>query len=81
MILGSHDAGIRTVDFCSEINAVVTGSWDHTIKTWDPRAPRCTGTYQQQERVYTASLCGELLVVGTAGRKVCSKTMQIKHIT
>ncbi|XP_059488116.1 mitotic checkpoint protein BUB3 [Neocloeon triangulifer] len=70
MVLGSHDGAIRTVDYCSEINGVVTGSWDHTIKTWDPRTPRCTGTYQQQERVYTASLCGELLVVGTAGRKV-----------
>ena len=49
---------------------VVTGSWDSTVKTWDPRTSSCTGTYSQPDKVYTMSLAGEKLVVGTASRKV-----------
>ena len=30
----------------------------------------CTGTYSQPDKVYTMSLAGEKLVVGTANRKV-----------
>ena len=49
---------------------MVTGSWDSTVKTWDPRSSSCTGTYSQPDKVYTMSLAGEKLVVGTASRKV-----------
>ena len=30
----------------------------------------CSGSYNQGEKVYTMSVCGEKLVVGTAGRKI-----------
>lgn len=43
--------------------------WDAAIKFWDPRAPCASGTYAQQEKVYTMALCGDKLVVGTAGRR------------
>lgn len=69
-VVGNHDGPIRTVEYCSDVGAVVTGSWDSNVKLWDPRSSRCVGTHPQQERVYTMSMCGELLVVGTAGRKV-----------
>lgn len=54
---------------------VITGSWDKTIKCWDPRGvsgPERTlvGTYAQPERVYSLSLVGNRLVVATAGRHV-----------
>ena len=49
---------------------VITGSWDSTVKTWDPRTTSCTGTYNQPDKVYSMSLAGEKLVVGTASRKV-----------
>ncbi|KAF4527366.1 hypothetical protein B566_EDAN015906 [Ephemera danica] len=52
----------------SDVGAVVTGSWDSNVKLWDPRSSRCVATHPQHERVYTMSMCGELLVVGTAGR-------------
>ncbi|KAG8335465.1 mitotic spindle checkpoint protein Bub3 [Homalodisca vitripennis] len=69
-VLGSHDNAIRAVEYSSEVNGILTGSWDATVKMWDPRASRCVGNYTQPDKVYTMSLCGEKFVVGTAGRKV-----------
>jgi len=66
-----HDNAIRCVEYSADINAVVTGSWDSTVKFWDPRVSQgCTGTYSQPDKVYTMSLAGDKLVVGTANRKV-----------
>jgi cell cycle arrest protein BUB3 len=57
------------------LGQVITGSWDKTVKCWDPRGvsgPEHTlvGTYAQPERVYSLSLVGNRLVVATAGRHV-----------
>lgn len=41
----------RCVDYCPEVNMVITGSWDSNIKLWDPRGPREVGTYQQPNKV------------------------------
>ncbi|KAG6789724.1 hypothetical protein POTOM_005848 [Populus tomentosa] len=54
---------------------VITGSWDKTLKCWDPRGASgqertLVGTYPQPERVYSLSLVGNRLVVATAGRHV-----------
>ena len=69
--VGDHDNAIRCVEHSADVNAVITGSWDSTVKTWDPRVSGgCTGTYSQPDKVYTMSLAGEKLVVGTANRKV-----------
>ena len=68
--VGTHDDAIRCVEYSSDVNVVVTGSWDSTVKMWDPRTPCNAGSFAQPERVYTMSLCGDKLVVGTAGRKI-----------
>jgi len=54
---------------------LITGSWDKTLKCWDPRGASgqertLVGTYPQPERVYSLSLVGNRLVVATAGRHV-----------
>ncbi|PSN38337.1 Mitotic checkpoint protein BUB3 [Blattella germanica] len=69
-VVGTHDDAIRAIEYSPDVNGILTGSWDSTAKLWDPRSPRCVGTYTQPEKVYTMSLCGEKFVVGTAGRKV-----------
>ncbi|CAH2036286.1 unnamed protein product [Thlaspi arvense] len=74
-ILGMHDKPVRCVEYSYAAGQVITGSWDKTIKCWDPRAasgPEGTqiGTYQQPERVNSLSLVGNRLVVATAGRHV-----------
>lgn len=50
--LGEHKGAIRCVEYAAEVNAVLTGSWDGTVKMWDSRVPNCVGTYNQgNERV------------------------------
>ena len=76
--LGSHEGGVRCVRHCAAANAVVSGSWDRSLKLWDVRSPSpCVGTYAQPEKVL--AMCagtpagGErapLLVVGMCGRHV-----------
>uniref|UniRef100_A0AAY5KQK6 Mitotic checkpoint protein BUB3 n=2 Tax=Esox lucius TaxID=8010 RepID=A0AAY5KQK6_ESOLU len=69
-IVGTHDAAIRCVEYCPEVNVMVTGSWDRSVKLWDPRTPCNAGTFTQPEKVYTLSVAGDRLIVGTAGRRV-----------
>ncbi|KAG6491143.1 hypothetical protein ZIOFF_052475 [Zingiber officinale] len=74
-ILGHHDAPVRCVEYSYAAGQVITGSWDKTLKCWDPRGANSSdraliGTYVQPERVYSLSLVGYRLVVATAGRHV-----------
>ncbi|KAJ8424135.1 hypothetical protein Cgig2_005505 [Carnegiea gigantea] len=74
-ILGRHEAHVRCVEYSYTTGQVITGSWDKTLKCWDPRGASgqertLVGTYAQPERVYSMSLVGHRLVVATAGRHV-----------
>ena len=69
-LVGGHDAPIRCVEYCPEVNVMVTGSWDQTVKLWDPRTPCNAGTFSQPEKVYTLSVSGDRLIVGTAGLRL-----------
>lgn len=68
--VGAHSDAIRCVEYCPDVNCIVTGSWDHNLKIWDPRSHNCSGSYNQGDKVYTMSVCGEKMVVGTSGRKI-----------
>lgn len=68
--IGSHESAIKCVCYSNDHNIICTGSWDSTVKIWDPRVNNCTGSYAQPDKVYTMSLAGDKLVVGTAGRHV-----------
>ena len=50
-IVGSHDDAIRCVHYCPEVNVIITGSWDKTVKLWDPRMPACAGSFKQPNKV------------------------------
>ncbi|VDP00839.1 unnamed protein product [Soboliphyme baturini] len=69
-ILGAHEAGVRCITYSPETSLVASGGWDGCVKVWDPRANRCSGCFNQPDKVYTIDACGDRLIVGTAGRKV-----------
>ncbi|WVY96307.1 hypothetical protein V8G54_028458 [Vigna mungo] len=53
-ILGRHDAPVRCVEYSYAAGQLITGSWDKTLKCWDPRGASgqertLVGTYPQPE--------------------------------
>uniref|UniRef100_A0A671ND26 BUB3 mitotic checkpoint protein n=1 Tax=Sinocyclocheilus anshuiensis TaxID=1608454 RepID=A0A671ND26_9TELE len=62
-----------TICYCPEVNVMVTGSWDMSVRLWDPRTPCNAGTFTQPEKVYTLSVavnfsCGNLLISTLLGK-------------
>ncbi|XP_073392794.1 mitotic checkpoint protein BUB3.2 isoform X4 [Physcomitrium patens] len=100
--LGTHDAPVRCVEYSHAtaygsrflvieevVGHVVTGSWDKTVRCWDPRGGTGVGTYPQPERVYSMSLVGHRLVVATAAPwkvvllwsfSICPKQAKLKNM-
>eukprot|EP00730_Choanoeca_flexa_P013687 TRINITY_DN5591_c0_g1_i3.p1 TRINITY_DN5591_c0_g1~~TRINITY_DN5591_c0_g1_i3.p1 ORF type:complete len:335 (+),score=70.12 TRINITY_DN5591_c0_g1_i3:72-1076(+) len=74
--IGAHDAPVKTADFCPNLNCVMTGSWDKTIKFWDMRSPQPMGSFNLPERCYAADVVGDLAVVATADKKVSIYNLQ-----
>lgn len=51
------------------IDALVTGSWDRTVRFWDPRAQQAEqSSHKVPERVYHMDLVNNVLVVAMASR-------------
>ncbi|KAI0278415.1 WD40 repeat-like protein [Russula aff. rugulosa BPL654] len=67
--LGQHDDAISSVRYSSETNAIITGSWDRTVRFWDPRAATSQqSSHQLPERVYFMDTVGHRLVLALASR-------------
>ncbi|KAI0166562.1 WD40 repeat-like protein [Xylariaceae sp. FL1272] len=73
---GSHDApirGVRVIDVPSSNEPiVVSGSWDKTVKYWDPRRPDTSPicSLACNDRVYAMDAKAGLLVIATAERHI-----------
>lgn len=73
-VLGTHNAGVRCLEYSEDIQAIYTGSWDATVRRWDARAPGETSRTAVKGKVYAMSL-GEFglssprkLVIATSDR-------------
>ncbi|KAI0297818.1 WD40 repeat-like protein [Multifurca ochricompacta] len=51
--LGQHDDAISSVCYSGEAKAIITGSWDRSVRFWDPRAATAQqSSHQLPERIY-----------------------------
>ena len=85
-VIGAHDAEIKCVEWADSHGLVLTGGWDSQVKAWDPRqagtgtaaaagekqnrVAAAVQTMGHPDKVYSMSVTGDTLVVGTAGRHV-----------
>lgn len=60
---GYHDDAVRCVEYCQQLGIVVTGSWDRTVKLWDPRQKVSIGTYDQSGELLSSMLLHVLFVL------------------
>ncbi|GKY92485.1 hypothetical protein MPSEU_000218900 [Mayamaea pseudoterrestris] len=68
--IGAHDAPIKCIGFCKNLNLLVTGGWDCKLKFWDCRSQTPAGQFDLPERVYAMDVRENKIVVATAGRHV-----------
>lgn len=67
--LGTHSAAISSLTYSQSIHSLITGSWDQSLKFWDPRAASPnTSSHSTPERIYHIDLAGNNLVVAMASR-------------
>ncbi|TQD74304.1 hypothetical protein C1H46_040165 [Malus baccata] len=71
-----HDAPIKEAAWIPEMNYLVTGSWDKTLKYWDLRQQTPIHTQALPECCYTLSVRYPLMVVGTADRNLIVFNLQ-----
>ncbi|KAI0078612.1 WD40 repeat-like protein [Panus rudis PR-1116 ss-1] len=67
--LGQHADSISTSNYSRDLNVLITGSWDRTLKIWDSRAPTPQqSSHDLPERAYHMDLVNNTLVVAMASR-------------
>ncbi|PON80992.1 Coatomer beta subunit [Trema orientale] len=65
-----HEAPIKDVAWIPEMNVLVTGSWDKTLKYWDTRQASPVHNQPFPDRCYTLSVRHPVRVVGTADKNI-----------
>jgi mRNA export factor len=65
-----HESPVAVVQYLSDKNLLMTGSWDKTIKYWDGRSQGPVLTVQLPDKLFCANAKADLLVAGCANRKI-----------
>ncbi|KAI0935053.1 hypothetical protein AcW1_009357 [Taiwanofungus camphoratus] len=67
--LGQHSDSISSMNYSRDLSVLITGSWDRSIRFWDPRASSPQRSlHDLPERVYNTDLVNHNLVVAMASR-------------
>lgn len=70
-VIGQHDGPIRCVDAHAPTRQIFTGSWDRTVRAWDPRtAAGPVSVLHLRAKVFCMDLGTDKVVVGAADRCV-----------
>eukprot|EP00927_Polykrikos_kofoidii_P024518 TRINITY_DN2228_c0_g2_i1.p1 TRINITY_DN2228_c0_g2~~TRINITY_DN2228_c0_g2_i1.p1 ORF type:complete len:361 (+),score=61.06 TRINITY_DN2228_c0_g2_i1:213-1295(+) len=67
MDIGSHTAAVKEVAVVDDMNMIISGSYDKTLKFWNGQQPTPVATLNLPERVYSMDVKYPLLVVALAG--------------
>jgi len=71
VVIGSHAAPIQSVFWCEQIQCVITGSWDMTIKFWSmTQTEKLVASLDLPDRVYGMDVSGAMCVVALADRQL-----------
>jgi hypothetical protein len=68
--IGAHTEAVRCLSYSTGANAVVSSSWDKTLRIWDPRSPQGGLVTSLPDKAFTMDTHGNRVIVGTAGRHV-----------
>ncbi|TVU02536.1 hypothetical protein EJB05_51960 [Eragrostis curvula] len=74
--LTGHEAPVKELAWIPQLNLLVSGSWDKTLRYWDIRQSQPAHVQQLPERCYAFSLSYPLMVVGTADRNMIVYNLQ-----
>lgn len=66
-VLGQHDEAVRCVEFSASLGLVVSGGWDSTIRSFDPRAANAAGRAAVSGKVQAMALGGDWRLIAAAG--------------
>jgi mRNA export factor len=70
LVVGQHSAPIKHIFWVEELQAVLTGSWDKTLKYWNGQSSNPVLSINVPERVYCMDVKGSCCIVGTAERNI-----------
>jgi len=69
--LGAHEEAVRCVEFHPHSQLIFTGSWDRTLRAWDPRQPGgAAATVQLGAKVFALDVGTQHIVVGGSDRHI-----------
>mmetsp|Transcript_7103 Transcript_7103/g.19487 ORF Transcript_7103/g.19487 Transcript_7103/m.19487 type:complete len:363 (-) Transcript_7103:61-1149(-) len=74
--IGQHDAPVKEVFVVDDMNMVVSGSWDKTLRFWNCQQPTPVATLNLPGPVYSMDMKYPLLVVGCADRHLLVYNLQ-----
>ncbi|KAL9933285.1 hypothetical protein V8E36_008003 [Tilletia maclaganii] len=66
-IIGKHEMPVSRIRYSKETNLLISGSWDRTLKIWDPSTRRLLRTIQLGEKVLAMDVSPPYSTVKLAG--------------
>lgn len=71
LVIGEHEEAIKCVEFHGPTQQVFTGSWDRTLKSWDPRQPgRPSQHVAVGAKVFCMDTSADKILVGGSDRNI-----------